>query len=161
MLGVGAAGASLASSIAAFRYQPAELRLPTGYEIYGLLRLIGRFQQARAEGHSLDDDEILRLEPMLTDSLLQTMLCDLEAIRVVRRDERGEWLLARDLDKLTLSDLYETTQMRIPVREAYLPYRDDSLGQASVLALDALRLPLRELLKRRVSDIYSTPGDTP
>ena len=51
--------------------------------------------------------------------------------------------------------------MRIPVREAYLPYRDDSLGQASVLALDALRLPLRELLKRRVSDIYSTPGDTP
>jgi membrane protein len=154
-------GASLASSIAAFRYQPAELRLPTGYEIYGLLRLIGRFQQARAEGHSLDDDEILLLEPMLTDSLLQTMLCDLEAIRVVRRDERGEWLLARDLDKLTLSDLYETTQMRIPVREAYLPYRDDSLGQASVLALDALRLPLRELLKRRVSDIYSTPGDTP
>ncbi|MEG2803898.1 YihY family inner membrane protein [Stenotrophomonas sp.] len=154
-------GASLASSIAAFRYQPADLRLPTGYEIYGLLRLIGRFQQARADGRSLDDDEILRLEPMLTDSLLQTMLCDLEAIRVVRRDEQGEWLLARDLDKLTLADLYETTQMRIPVREAYLPYRDDSLGQASVLALDALRLPLRELLKRRVSDIYSTSGDTP
>jgi len=47
-------GASLASSIAAFRYQPADLRLPVGYEIYGLLRLIGRFHQARADGRSLD-----------------------------------------------------------------------------------------------------------
>ncbi|MCY1248561.1 hypothetical protein D9M72_620050 [compost metagenome] len=98
---------------------------------------------------------------MLTDSLLQSMLCDLEAIRVVRRDEQGEWLLSRDLDKLTLADLYESTQLRIPVKEAYLPYHDDSLGTASVAALDALRLPLRELLKRRVSDIYSPSGDTP
>jgi len=154
-------GASLASSIAAFRYQPADLRLPTGYELYGLLRLIGRFHQARLDGRGLDEDEILRLEPMLTDSLLQSMLCDLEAIRVVRRDEQGEWLLSRDLDKLTLAELYESTQLRIPVKEAYLPYRDDSLGTASVAALDALRLPLRELLKRRVSDIYSPSGDTP
>ena len=41
-------GASLASSMAAFRYQPVELRLPQGYEFYGLLRLLGRFQHARA-----------------------------------------------------------------------------------------------------------------
>ncbi|MDY1035257.1 YihY family inner membrane protein [Stenotrophomonas sp. CFBP8980] len=153
-------GASLASSMAAFRYQPAELRLPQGYEFYALLRLLGRFQQARAMGRGLEDDEILQHEPMMTDSLLQQLLCDMERIALLRRAENGEWMLARDLEQLTLADLYESTQLRIPVAEAHLPYRQDSLGQAALAALDELRLPLREKLKRRVSDIYP-PGDTP
>ncbi|KIP86836.1 YihY family inner membrane protein [Stenotrophomonas sp. CFBP 13724] len=153
-------GASLASSMAAFRYQPAELRLPQGYEFYALLRLLGRFQQARAMGKGLEDDEILQHEPMMTDSLLQQLLCDMERIALLRRAENGEWMLARDLEQLTLADLYESTQLRIPVAEAHLPYRQDSLGQAALAALDELRLPLREKLKRRVSDIYP-PGDTP
>ncbi|KRG74146.1 ribonuclease BN [Stenotrophomonas chelatiphaga] len=153
-------GASLASSMAAFRYQPVELRLPQGYEFYALLRLLGRFQQARALGKALDEDEILQHEPMMTDSLLQQLLCDMERIALVRRVESGEWMLARDLDQLTLGDLYESTQLRIPVAEQHLPYRQDSLGQAALAALDELRLPLREKLKRRVSDIYP-PGDTP
>jgi len=153
-------GASLASSMAAFRYQPVELRLPQGYEFYALLRLLGRFQQARALGKGLDDDEILQHEPMMTDSLLQQLLCDMERIALLRRAENGDWMLARDLEQLTLADLYEATQLRIPVAEQHLPYRQDSLGQAALAALDELRLPLREKLKRRVSDIYP-PGDTP
>ncbi|MDV3469517.1 YihY family inner membrane protein [Stenotrophomonas sp. C3(2023)] len=153
-------GASLASSMAAFRYQPADLRLPSGFEFYGLLRLLGRFQQARAQGKGLDDDEILQLEPLLTDSLLHELTCDLERIALLRRDERGEWLLARDLDKVSLADLYECTQLRIPVAEQYLPCHEDSLGKAALAALDELRLPLRDRLKRRVSDIYPSTGDT-
>ncbi len=152
-------GASLASSMAAFRYQPVELRLPAGYEFYALLRLLGRFQQARAQGRGLADDEILQHEPMMTDSLLQQLLCDMERMALVRQAASGEWMLARDLDQVTLSDLYESTQLRIPVSERLLPYREDSLGQAALAALDELRLPLREKLKRRVSDIYPS-GDT-
>ena len=151
-------GASLSSSMAAFRYQPVELRLPQGYEFYGLLRLLGRFQQARTKGHSLAEDDILHQEPMLTDSLLQSLLCDLERINLVRRTDIGDWMLARDLQQVSLSDLYESTQLRIPVAERVLPYRDDSLGKAALAALDELRLPMREKLKRRVSDIYP-PGD--
>ncbi len=153
-------GASLASSIAAFRYQPAALRLPQGCELYGLLRLIGRFREARMEGKGLDEEQILSLEPMLTDSLLQQMLEQMERIDLLRRGERGEWLLARDLDRVTLNELYESSQLRIPVSEEYLPFRDDSLGRAACRALDQLRMPLRELLKRRMDDIYANPGDT-
>ncbi|MGD5182321.1 YhjD/YihY/BrkB family envelope integrity protein, partial [Xanthomonas citri pv. citri] len=86
-------GASLSSSMAAFRYQPVELRLPQGYEFYGLLRLLGRFQQARTKGRSLAEDVILHQEPMLTDSLLQSLLCDLERINLVRRTDIGDWML--------------------------------------------------------------------
>ncbi|HEX7988941.1 MAG TPA: YihY family inner membrane protein [Stenotrophomonas sp.] len=153
-------GASLASSIAAFRYQPAAMRLPQGCELYGLLRLLGRFREARQQGRGLDEDQLLLLEPMLTDSLLQQLLEQMEVIGVLRRDERGEWLLARDLDSISLHELYESSQLRIPTAEEYLPMREDSLGQAACNALDQLRLPLRELLKRRVDDIYVERGES-
>lgn len=153
-------GASLASSISAFRYQPVALRLPEGYELYGLLRMLGRFAQARKEGKGLHSDDILRAEPMLTDDLVQQMLAELCEIGLLKRSEDGAWLLARDLDELTLAELYEACQLRIPIAEAHLPCREDSLGVSAIAALDDLRLPLRELLKRRVASIFepSTKG---
>ena len=152
-------GASLASSISAFRYQPAAMRLPDGYEIYGLLRLLARFNEARKLGNGLHSDEIQRLEPMLTDTLVQQMLAQLCEINVVRRAEAGEWLLSRDLDELTLAELYEACQLRIPIAEARLPCREDSLGQSAVAVMDELRIPLRDLLKRRVSSIHAESQD--
>ncbi|MFC5569977.1 YihY family inner membrane protein [Lysobacter yangpyeongensis] len=152
-------GASLASSISAFRYQPAAMRLPVGYEIYGLIRLLARFNEARKRGRGLHSDEIQRLEPMLTDTLIQQMVAQLCEINVVRRAEDGEWLLARDLDELAMAELYEACQLRIPIAEAHLPCRDDSLGHAAVAAIDELRMPLRDLLKRRVSTIHADHED--
>jgi membrane protein len=148
-------GASLASSVSAFRYQPAAMRLPLGYEIYGLLRLLARFQEARLQGRGLHSDTIQQMEPILTDSLVQEMLGQLNDIRVVRRAEDGEWWLARDLDELALAELYEACQLRIPIAEAHLPCRDDALGRSAVAAMDELRMPLRELLKRRVASIHA------
>lgn len=153
-------GASLASSMAAFRYQPASLRLPVGFEMYGLLRLLGRFREARAEGRGLSEDRLLELEPMLTDSLVQEFLMCLSRVQLLRCDESGEWLLARDLDSVTLAELYEACQLRIPVAEAHLPFQDDSLGGAARDALNQLRMPLRDLLKRRVSDLYPPLPET-
>ena len=150
-------GASLASSMSEFRYQPVSMRLPLGFEMYGLLRLLARFNEVRKEGRGLHSDEIERLEPMLTDALVQQMLAQLCEINVVRRAENGEWLLSRDLDELTLAELYEACQLRIPIAEARLPCHDDSLGCSAVAVMDELRLPLRELLKRRVSSIHAEP----
>ncbi len=152
-------GASLASSISAFRYQPAGMRLPEGYEMYGILRMLGRFAEARRAGRGLHSDEIQGLEPMLTDTLVQQLLAQLDEIGLLRRAEAGEWLLSRDLEDLTLAELYEACRLRIPVNEAFLPCRDDALGRASIAALDDLRIPLRELLKRRVGSLYDLPRD--
>ncbi|MGN6111698.1 MAG: YihY family inner membrane protein [Luteimonas sp.] len=151
-------GASFAASMSAFRYQPAAMRLPEGFEIYGLLRLLGRFAEQRKAGRGLHTDEILLLEPLLTDALVQEMLGQLCAIGVVARAESGEWLLARDLDELTMADLYEACQLRVPIAEAHLPCRDDALGAVTIAELDELRLPLRDLLKRRVSNVYEDIG---
>ena len=153
-------GASFASSMSAFRYQPVALRLPHGYELYGLLRMLGRFQQARSAGKGLHSDEIQQLEPILTDSLVQDLLGQMAAINVLSRAEGGEWLLARDLDDVTLGELYEAAQLRVPVAEAHLPHRDDALGVAVMDVVDGLRMPLRDLLKQRVSCVYERiPGE--
>jgi membrane protein len=147
-------GASSAAALAAFRYQPAAMRLPEGFELYGLLRMLGRFAERRRSGRGLHSDEIQQLEPMLTDELVQEMLGELCRIGLLSRAESGEWLLARDLDDLTMADLYEACQLRIPIAEAHLPCRDDALGITAIAELDQLRLPLRELLKRRVATLY-------
>lgn len=152
-------GASFAAAVAAFRYQPVTQRLPQGFEMYGLLRMLARFDAGRREGRGLHADDIQRLEPMLTDELVQQMLAQLDAINVVRRAEGGEWLLARDLDSLTLADLYEACHLRIPIAEALLPCRDDDIGRSVTRAIDELRVPLRNLLRRRVDSVW-TSGDT-
>ena len=147
-------GASFASSMSAFRYQPVALRLPHGFELYGLLRMLGRFHQARGRGKGLHSDEIQALEPILTDSLVQELLGKLASIDVVSRAESGEWLLARDLDDVAMAELYEAAQLRIPTSEALLPHRDDAMGVAVMQAIDGLRMPLRDQLRQRVSCIY-------
>ncbi len=147
-------GASLASSLSAFRYQPASMRLPIGYELYGMLRLIGRFNEYRGQGKGLHIDDIRQLEPMLTDALVQQMLGQLSKGGMLTRAESGEWLLARDLDDLSLADLYEACHLRIPIAEAWLPAHNDLLGAAALNALDELRVPLRDLLRRPVSSLY-------
>ena len=83
-------------------------------------------------------------------------------IGLLSRAESGEWLLARDLEDVTLAELYEACHLRVPISEAHLPCRDDSLGIAASNALDELRIPLRALLKRRVSGLFeATPAEKP
>lgn len=97
---------------------------------------------------------------MLTDTLMQELLCELKRIRLLRRDERGQWLLARDLDVVPLAELYESCQLRVPIEDRPLPCRDDAYGQAAAAALEQLRQPLRSVLAQPVGDLYThLPGD--
>ena len=152
-------GATFAAALSAFRYQPAALRLPKGFEFYALLRLLGRFAQARAQGVGLHTARMHALEPILTDDLLQRLLGALAQMHVVEREANGEWMLVRDLDEVGLQELYETVGLPIPLGDVDLPCRDDELGARARAALDSLRLPLRERMKRSVGSIYPSEPD--
>jgi membrane protein len=150
-------GASLAASLASFRYQPRALRLTPGAEIYAVLRLLGRFEEARRDGHGLHLAEIKQREPGLTDELLQTIVSDLCEMRVVQRAESGAWLLARDLDQVSLSEIYRGMSLRIPTpgSDLCLPARQDAIGRAAQAALDELRAPLADPLSRSVASVLA------
>lgn len=146
-------GASFASSLSAFRYQPRDLRLPHGQELYGLLRMLGRFRAARARGEGLSSEQLLQLEPGLTDTMLQELLGRMDEINVLQRAESGEWLLARNLDDVPLAELYEAAHLRVPLAEAAAP-AIDPLGLAAQAVLANLRAPLREPLQQSVEKIF-------
>jgi len=150
-------GASLAASLSAFRYQPRALRLSSGAELYGLLRLLGRLQEVRREGGELTMEGIHQLEPSLTDDLLQRMLSSLSEMNIVRYSEGGGWLLARDLDGVPLAELYEGMALRVSSLDLPLPLRDDAIGASAARALDHLRHPLTESLQRSVGSFLTIP----
>lgn len=152
-------GASLAASLSGFRFQPRALRLPEGFELYGMLRLLGRLRQAQRDGAVLHLADLHALEPILSDDQLQDMLRLLGQRKVIRREEDGGWLLARDLNHLHLSELYEAGGVRIPVAEVPVPCRDDELGRAALAGLDELRIPLRQALKMPVGRLIETTGE--
>ena len=106
-------GASLTASLAAYRYCPQAARLPPGCEFIGLLRVLARFAAVQRQGAALSAATLLAVEPFLDDDLLQRYLLDLQRTAVVRRTERGDWMLARALDSITLAELYETGHYRL------------------------------------------------
>lgn len=152
-------GASFAASLSAFRYQPAALRLPAGMEFYAYLRLLGRLDESRRDGRGLHIRDIQDLEPSFTDDLLQRMLAGLGELRIVQRSEIGEWLLSRDLDAVSLGELYEGLALRVPSQDQPLPGRSDSLGRAAARALDYLRQPMRAPLERSVASFFRINED--
>ncbi len=143
-------GASVAASLSAFRYQPRQHRLPTGQEFYAYLRLLSRLDACRGTGHGLHLQQMQEIEPMMTDDLLQQLLSGLSSLHIVMRGENGGWILTRDLDAVSLNELYERLHLRIPMKQVTLPCSDDAYGRPAIDALTHLREPLGDPLSRSV-----------
>ena len=153
-------GASVAASLSAFRYQPRIYRLPTGQEFYAYLRLLGRLDACRGTGHGLHLQQMQEIEPMMTDDLLQQLLSGLSSLHIVMRGENGGWILTRDLDTVSLNELYERLHLRIPTRQVTLPGSDDVYGKAALDALSHLREPLGEPLGRSIGSFIKSSRET-
>lgn len=153
-------GASVAASLSAFRYQPRIHRLPPGQEFYAYLRLLGRLDACRGTGHGLHMQQMQEIEPMMTDDLLQQLLSGLSNLHIVMRSENGGWVLTRDLNAVSLNELYERLHLRIPSRQVNLPGHDDIYGKAAIDALSHLREPLEEPLGRSVGSFIKATKET-
>ncbi len=147
-------GASCTAALAAFRYVPAVMRLPRGFELYAVLRLLGRLALARRDGQGLHSARMLALEPLLEDDLLQHALAALVQAGIVARDADGAWRLLRDLDAIGLGEFYTALGLPVPLRECVLPLAGDALGRGACAALDALRQPLRAHMECSLGSIF-------
>jgi len=152
-------GASLAASLAAFRFQPRALRLEPGSEIYAYLRLLGRLDESRRSGTGLHLADIGKREPSLTDDALADMLHALNELNIVQRAEQGPWLLSRDLAEVPLAELYEHVLLRVPMADMNLPARNDALGRAGSRAMDELRAALHDPLQRSIASYLHPQRD--
>ena len=141
-------GASLASSMSAFRYQPASQRLPLGYELYGLCACSGAStkragpRQGPASG---------RHQPARTDAHRcagAAVLQQLSGIGLLSRANPANgcgpaiWTIFRSPNLRSLPVAH-------PGRRSLAARARRCVGETAVSALDELRIPLRDLLRSR------------
>ena len=86
-------------------------------------------------------------------------LCELN---IIQRAESGAWLLSRDLDEVTLAELYEGMALRVPTDELYLPARHDAIGRAaSAGARTTCASPLQRAARAQRRELPPMPPSPP
>lgn len=140
-------GASLAAVLSSFRYHPEERKLPTGHEFAAVLRLLQALSDAHGEGRGLTLDALHDRVGGLSDEQLLRSLGDLAGLRIVERTSLGHWRVIRDLEQVTLADIYEAGSYRVP-----LSRRGNVELDAADLTLGAGTDGLMPVLDRSVAD---------
>ncbi len=149
-------GASISASLGAFDYRPRAARLAKGREFAGLLRVLAHFAEAQRAGRGLTGTALIACEPFLTDELLRRYLDDLQDIGLIRRGELGEWLVVRDLARVTLGEIYEAGAYRLPLEDSSRSAADASRAER---LLGELGVELGRGLERSLAELF--PADVP
>lgn len=147
-------GASLAASLGAFNYQH-DRREPQPREFLpALVDLLGALRRAQLAGRGLTQTELGQQMPRLSDDALSRLLDDLDRLKVVQRTDLGGWVLSRDLNRMSLRELYRELPYGLPI--AGHPVEGGSLAVAQALeqcaqaAETAMDMRLADLLDGRV-----------
>jgi len=110
-------GAVVAAALTTFHFRQSEWHWPQRLEFVLVLHLLSHLWQAQQQGHGLGSDDLLQLEPALSDDQLQRLMSELAASALVTREDSGDWLLNVDLDELSIADLYARGSWVMPVAE--------------------------------------------
>ena len=112
-------GASLAASLTTFNDRRVDWGWPKKWEFLLAYRLVGYLWKAQFAGQSLSVEELLELLEGSTETELATQLGLLFDAGIVTRSESGSWLLCRDLDRVSLLELYRAGEYYLPVDETW------------------------------------------
>jgi membrane protein len=110
-------GASLAASLTTFNDRRVDWDWPKKWEFLFAYRLVGYLWKAQTEGTALSVEALLKSLEGTTETELAGQLGLLFDAGFVTRSEGGNWLLCRDLDTVSLLDLYRAGEYYLPLGE--------------------------------------------
>ena len=110
-------GASLAASLTTFNDRKVDWGWPKKWTFLLAYRLVGYLWKAQTEGKALSVERLLELLEGVTEPVLAGQLQFLFEAGLVTRTEEGAWLLCRDLDSVSLLDLYQAGEYYLPIGE--------------------------------------------
>ena len=110
-------GASLAASLTTFKDRRVDWGWPGKWRFLLAYRLVGYLWKAQQEGKVLPVEKLLESLDGVTEPVLAAQLGLLFEAGFVTRDEDGSWLLCRDLDTVSLLNLYQAGEFYLPVGE--------------------------------------------
>jgi membrane protein len=149
-------GASLAASLTTFSdYSRYETEWPERWEFQLAYRLVGHFWEAQRKGAALSRADLLTLEQQASELQIVKLLRRLRDEKILTKVEDGNWMLARDLEELTLGDLYDVGDYHLPLGEVQGLPQESGSDQAFVASLARVRKhseaernqPLREMYR--------------
>ena len=110
-------GASLAASLTTFKDRKVDWGWPKKWVFLLAYRLVGHLWKAQAEGKALPVEGLLEQLDGVTEPVLAEQLRLLFRAGIVTRTEDGDWLLSRDLEKVSFLNLYHAGEYYLPVGE--------------------------------------------
>jgi len=119
-------GASLAASLTTFNDRIVDWGWPKKWRFLLAYRLVGQLWKAQLKGRALSVEECLELLEGVTEPALSEQLNLLLEAGYVNRTEDGDWSLCRDLDSVSLLNLYQAGKFYLPVGETLeIPSRSE------------------------------------
>ena len=108
-------GASLSASLTTFADSEKELIVwPEKLDFQLVFRLVGHLWVAQRAGEKRSDTELMALEPHANSRQVQHLLRQMEEAKIVGRAGEENWVLLRDLEDLSLADLYGSGSHHLP-----------------------------------------------
>ena len=147
--------ASLAASLTTFSdYSRYETAWPERWEFQMAFRLMGHFREAQKRGEALSRQQVLELETQASELQLLKLITRLREEHIITTDDDGHWLLARDLEDLTLADLYRAGDYYLPLGETDKLPRETALDEIYVESLDKVRRNSEAIWTRSLRQMY-------
>lgn len=141
-------GASLAASLTTFNDRKVDWGWPKKWGFLLAYRLVGNLWKAQGEGRAVPVEELLELLEGATEQVLVGQLGLLSEAGFVTRNEDGNWLLCRDLDTVSLLNLYHAGEFYLPVGEKLeIPSRSE-WDTAFFKSVSTGELNMQQSLKR-------------
>ena len=148
-------GASLAASLTTFSdYSRYETAWPQRWEFQIAFRLVGHFRDAQKNGESLSRERILELETQASELQLLKLLGRMREENILAEDEEGNWLLLRDLEDLTLGDLYRAGDYYLPLGDIDSLPRESAWDDVFVNALGEVANQARPVWSKSLRSMH-------
>jgi len=114
---------------------------------YAAYRLLGQLYDAQLVGASMSEKDLARRERYLPYPLMSEVLETLEQAGWISRDEDYEWMLTRDLNRQTVSELMRIVPPPVPTHEGL----DLSEKDARDRALKAMFVDFAQFSEQRLA----------
>jgi membrane protein len=148
-------GASLAASLTTFSDRiSAEGDWPDKWAFQLSYRLVGHLWQAQREGESRSRKELMELEGRASEHQILQLMQQLQAARIVTRNHQDRWIIARDLEEVTLGALYHSGNFYLPLAEEDKLPVDYPCDRSFVSALAMVHDKGEAVLNRPLRDMY-------
>lgn len=144
-------GASLAASLTTFNDRRVDWGWPKKWGFLLAYRLVGHLWKAQVEGKALPIEKLMELMEGVTEPVLSGQLGLLFGAGFVTRTEDGDWLLCRDLETVSLLNLYNAGEFYLPVGEKLDVPSQSEWDEAFFRSISESELNMQQSLK----DMYT------